>query len=97
MTLIRHNFYIQYRNKLKDNKFDYYFAFLDFPYQIQSMIYTTNWIRKTTKVRNSMPSVDSAMTLIVAALMDLERNTYMKYPVTALVPVKDILKNRFRS
>jgi len=49
------------KNKLPDSKFDDYFAFLDFPYQIQSMLYTTNWIerlnksiRKTTKVRNSI-------------------------------------------
>jgi putative transposase len=96
--------YPSIKNKLPDSKFDDYFAFLDFPYQIQSMLYTTNWIerlnksiRKTTKVRNSMPSVDSAMTLLVASLMDLERDTYMKYPVTSFTAVKDVLNKRFRS
>lgn len=90
-------------NKLPEGKFEDYFAFLDFPYKIQSMIYTTNWIerlnksiRKTTKTRNSMPSPNSAMSLISATLMDIEKDNYMKYPVTAFTAVKDVLDEMLR-
>jgi transposase-like protein len=60
--------YPSLKNKFPDNKLDFFFSYLNFPYQIQSMIYTTNWIerfnksvRKTTKNRNSMPSPESTM------------------------------------
>ena len=51
------------------------------------MIYTTNWIerlnkefRRTFKIRNSMPSFESALTLISKVAMDKEEG-YMKYPI----------------
>lgn len=67
----------------------YYFTYLDFPFEIRRMIYTTNWIerlnkhiRKTLKNRNSMPNEDSALNLIWSSAMDMEENTYV-YPITA--------------
>ena len=67
----------------------YYFTYLDFPFEIRRMIYTTNWIerlnkdvRKTLKNRNSMPNEDSALNLIWSSLMNTEANTYT-YPITA--------------
>jgi len=38
-------------------------------------------------------SVDSAMTLLVASLMDLERDTYMNI-VTSFTAVKDVLNKK---
>lgn len=68
---------------------EYYFTYLEFPYEIRRMIYTTNWIerlnkhiRKTLKNRNSMPNEDSALNLIWSSVMDMEANTYI-YPITA--------------
>jgi len=95
--------YPSLRNKFPESKFDFFFSYLNFPYQIQSMIYTTNWIerlnksvRKTTKNRNSMPSPESVMTLIVATCIDRENATYLKYPVTAFYQVKYELQIGFK-
>lgn len=81
----------------KDQDIENYFAYLNFPSTIHRMIYTTNWIerlnkeiRRTTKIRNSFPNLDSTMNLICACLMNFEQKTY-KYPVTAFSKVKDIL------
>ena len=67
------------------------------------MIYTTNWverlnkkIRRTEKIRNSFPNVDSALNLIGACLMDAERN-YKTYPVTAFKPVLEELVKMFEN
>jgi len=89
-------------NKLPDSKFDDYFAYLSFPYQIQSMIYTTNWIerlnksiRKTERNRNSMPSVDSAFSLLIAFISEQENNYYLKYPVSSFFVVSESLDSMF--
>jgi putative transposase len=85
--------------KFKDEDLDSYFAYLDFPYHIHRMIYTTNWIerlnkeiRRTQNIRNSFPSLDSAMNLICAHLMDYERQT-LKYPITSFLRVQDTLES----
>ena len=61
----------------------HYFEYLTMPYQIQKMVYTTNWIerlnkeiRRTTRIRNSFPNENSAMNLICMFLMDKEVKTY---------------------
>lgn len=84
-------------NKFKYEHIENYFAYLDFPQQIQRMIYTTNWnerlnkgIRKTQSVRNSFPNVDSALNLVGAYLMDFEKRVY-RYPVTSFIQVQDEL------
>ena len=63
----------------------HYFAYLEMPYPIQKMIYSTNWIerlnkeiRRTTKIRNSFPNEDSAMNLICMFLMEKEEKTYSR-------------------
>jgi transposase-like protein len=63
----------------------HYFEYLTMPYQIQKMVYTTNWIerlnkeiRRTTRVRNSFPNENSAMNLICMFLMDKEEKTYSR-------------------
>lgn len=87
--------------RFDDYDFDFYFAYLNFPWQIHSMIYTTNWIerlnktiRRTTKIRNSFPNSDSALNLICALLIEKENTNYRKYPVTAFSVVKDILEDK---
>jgi len=84
-------------NKFKADHIENYFAYLSFPYQIQRMIYTTNWnerlnkgIRKTQSVRNSFPNIDSALNLVGAYLIDFEKRVY-RYPVTSFVQVQDDL------
>jgi transposase-like protein len=87
--------------KFEPKNYENYFAYLNFPYPIHRMIYTTNWIerlnksiRRTTDVRNSFPNPDSALNLICAYLMDYEKRVY-SYPVTSFLPVKDTLDSMF--
>lgn len=85
------------KNKFKNEHLDNYFAYLNFPYQIHRMIYTTNWverlnkgIRRTQRMRNAFPNPDSALNLICAYLMGFEERVY-KYPITSFIKVQDIL------
>jgi len=66
---------------------EYYFTYLDFDRRVQSMIYTTNWIerlnkkfRRSLKIRNALPSVESALVLIGKMAIDTEESTY-QYPI----------------
>lgn len=74
--------------RLADNEdMEYYFTYLDFDRRIQSMIYTTNWIerlnkkfRRSLKIRNALPSVESALLLLGKMAIDTEESTY-QYPI----------------
>ena len=74
--------------RLGDNEMnELYFTYLNYHPKIRRMIYTTNWIerlnkefRRTFKIRNSMPSPESALTLLSKVAMDKE-DGYMKYPI----------------
>ena len=64
-----------------------YFTYTNYHPKIRRMIYTTNWIerlnkefRRTFKIRNSIPSFESALTLLSKVAMDKE-DTYFKYPI----------------
>lgn len=64
-----------------------YFTCTNYHPKIRRMIYTTNWIerlnkefKRTFKIRNSMPNVESALTLLSKVAMDKE-DGYMKYPI----------------
>lgn len=64
-----------------------YFTYTGYHQKIRRMIYTTNWIerlnkefRRTFKIRNSMPSFESALTLLSKVAMDKEE-TYFRYPI----------------
>lgn len=66
---------------------DRYFTYLKYDKSIRRMIYTTNWIerfnktvRRTTKIRNSLPSPHSALMLIGYTAMEAEAQTY-NYPI----------------
>lgn len=90
------------QNKFPQKEMDNLFAYLKFPYQVQSMIYTTNWleranktIRRTQKIRNSFPNEDSAMNLVCACLMEQEQNFYLKHKITSFSCVQNVFKNWF--
>ena len=66
----------------------YYATYLGFEYDIRNMIYTTNWIerlnksfKRTLKIRNSMPSVESVLTLLSKVAIDMNSSTY-RHPVS---------------
>ncbi len=53
------------------------------------MIYTTNWIervnkevKKITYAKNSFPNEESALNLVCSILMDREKRSWKKYPIT---------------
>lgn len=65
--------------KLLRNNADYkaYLTYLNYAPEIQSMIYTTNWIerlnrdfRRVTRMRTAMPNEDSVLTLMGSVAMD---------------------------
>lgn len=65
-----------------------YFTYLQYDYRIRRMIYTTNWIerlnksfRRTLKMRNALPNIQSAITLIGFVSMEMEQGTY-SYPIS---------------
>lgn len=75
----------RYRQKPDLHK---YFTYLDYDYRIRRMIYTTNWIerlnksfRRTLKMRNALPNIQSVITLIGFVAMEMEQGTY-SYPIT---------------
>ncbi len=70
-----------------ENKIRYYFTYLNFDFKIRRMIYTTNWIerlnkdfKRTTKIRNSTPSVKSVLTLLSKVAINKNAGHY-NYPI----------------
>ena len=70
-----------------ENEIRYYFTYLNFDFKIRRMIYTTNWIerlnkdfKRTTKIRNSMPSVKSVLTLLSKVAINKNAGHY-NYPI----------------
>ena len=65
---------------LADNEdIAFFFTYLNYVPQIQSMIYTTNWIerlqkdfRRVTRMRGAMPDEDSVIVLMGKTAMDKE-------------------------
>lgn len=81
------NSYKHIGNLANNEMNELYFTYLHYHPKIRRMIYTTNWIerlnkefRRTFKIRNSMPSFESALTLLSKVAMDKEEG-YMKYPI----------------
>ena len=73
-----------------EQRMSYYFAYLNYHPSIRNMIYTTNWIerlnkdfKRTIKIRNSMPSVESVLTLLSKVAMDKNLTRY-QYPIHRL-------------
>ena len=64
------------------------FTYLSFDYRVRRMLYTTNWIerlnksfRRTLKVRNALPTIQAAFTLMGYVALEMSDKTY-KYPIT---------------
>lgn len=73
-----------------------YFTYLDFPVEIQRMIYSTNWIerlnrdyKRVLKMRGAMPSASSVLALMGSVAMEKEFKTY-KYPVSAFRDIEEL-------
>lgn len=65
----------------------YYFTYLDYDRQVQSMIYTTNWVerlnksfRRSLKIRNALPNPKAALLLLSKVAVDLEDRAF-GYPI----------------
>jgi len=74
-----------------------HFTYLEFPFEIRRIIYTTNMIerlnkevKKVVKNKNSFPNPESALSLIWMKTMDVEDRVY-KYPITRLYPIRERL------
>lgn len=86
-------------NRMFERK-EEYFTYLEFPFAMRRMIYTNNWIenlnrmiKRTTKIRASFPSPESALKLVLFKCVDIEEH-FMKYPVTSLLFAKDFLDKK---
>lgn len=69
---------------------DYHLTYYNFDFRVRSMIYTTNWIerlnkdfRRTLKIRNALPNVESALALMSKVAMDKQTKHY-KYGIHQL-------------
>jgi putative transposase len=73
-----------------------YFTYLEYPTEIQRMIYSTNWIerlnrdyKRVLKMRGAMPTASSVISLMGAVALEKEDKTY-KYPVHAFKNVQEL-------
>ena len=64
----------RFLSSYKSDRYRLYFTYLGYDYNIRSMIYTTNWIerfnrqlRRVTRMRASMPTIDSVLNLFIGA------------------------------
>ena len=80
--------YPKLNHTLNRNDLETVFTYLNFDYRIRRMIYTTNWIerlnksfRRTLNMRNALPTVSAAITLLGFVAMEMEQGTY-SYPIT---------------
>jgi putative transposase len=80
-----------------------YFSYLNYPLVMRRMVYTNNWIenlnkqiKRTTKIRGAFPTAKSAEKLITLKCMEKEEG-YMKYPITSLLVVQDLLDDMLSS
>lgn len=77
-----------YIKKLRGRRdLHYYFTYLDFDRQVQSMIYTTNWVergnksfRRSTKIRGALPNPEAALLLLSKVAVDQEDGAFA-YPI----------------
>lgn len=76
-----------------------YFTYLEYPPEIQRMIYSTNWIerlnrdyKRVLKMRGAMPSAESVLSLMGAVAMEKEYKTY-KYPVAIFRDIDKLKRN----
>lgn len=73
-----------------------YFTYLNYPEEIQRMIYTTNWIerlnrdfKRVLKMRGAMPTPESVIALMGAVALEKQRGSYA-YPVYSFRGIKEL-------
>ena len=73
-----------------------YFTYLEYPEEIQRMIYSTNWIerlnkdyKRVLKMRGAMPTPESVIALMGGVAMEKESTTYA-YPVYAFRDIEEL-------
>ena len=78
-------YYPSFENMMKNERYRYYFTYLNYNYRIRSMIYTTNWIerlnrdyKRTTRMRGALPSVEA--TLLLLGHVAMSKSAY-NFPV----------------
>ncbi|MBF6653635.1 transposase [Flavobacterium columnare] len=77
-----------------------YFTYLDYPPQIQRMVYSTNWIerlnrdyKRVLKMRGAMPNVSSVIALMGSVALEKKYKTY-KYPVSAFRDIEELKRKK---
>lgn len=67
--------------RMKGERYRYYFTYLKYDYRIRSMLYTTNWIerlnrdyKRTTRMRGALPSPDA--TILLLGYIAMTRHAY---------------------
>ncbi|WP_421498132.1 transposase [Flavobacterium columnare] len=77
-----------------------YFTYLDYPPQIQRMVYSTNWIerlnrdyKRVLKMRGAIPNVSSVIALMGSVALEKEYKTY-KYPVSAFRDIEELKRKK---
>lgn len=92
--------YPHVRQLEQEQHIDYHLTYYEFDYKVRSMIYTTNWIerlnkdfRRTLKIRNALPSIDSALTLMSKVAMDKEEKHY-SYGIYQLKQCPKLMTNK---
>ena len=67
--------------RMKGDRYRYYFTYLKYDYRIRSMLYTTNWIerlnrdyKRTTRMRGALPSPDA--TILLLGYIAMTRHAY---------------------
>lgn len=73
-----------------------YFTYLEYPRDIQRMIYSTNWIerlnrdyKRVLKMRGAMPTAESVIAIMGAVAMEKENTTY-SYSVSVFKSVEEL-------
>lgn len=70
-------------NKIKTERYRYYFTYLKYDYRIRSMLYTTNWIerlnrdyKRTTRMRGALPNPDA--TILLLGYVAMNKKAYQR-------------------
>lgn len=85
-------YYPVFGEKLKNERYRYYFTYLNYDYRIRSMIYTTNWVerlnrdyKRTTRMRGALPNTEA--TILLLGYVAMTRNAY-QFKVTSFLNEK---------
>lgn len=88
--------YPAFKSRLKNDRMELYFTYVQYDYRIRSMIYTTNWIerlnrdfKRTTRMRGALPNPDATLLLLGGVAM-----TKTKYE--RKVPKLNYEQNKFK-